>query len=172
MKSQAHMAITALLVTVLIMATVPARASDVLVSRRSVSFKAALKIAEAALQEAASRKCAGAVVVVDDKAIPLVVLRQDEASEQFITGATRKAWTSVNLRASTRDLFKSIEQGEQDDSLLPHIEHALFLMGGVPLLVGETIVGAVGVAACPDGLGDDAIARAGATAFRNLVADK
>lgn len=147
-----------------------ASAGEPMVSRKSVSFEAAQEIARAALDEAARRECAGAVVIVDDKAIPLVVLRQDLASEQFITGATRKAWTAVNLRGSTRDLLKDIQAGKEDDGQLPHIEHALFLMGGVPLTAGNMIVGAIGVAACPDGLGDDAIARAGAAAFDELVA--
>ncbi|MCB1488529.1 MAG: heme-binding protein [Bauldia sp.] len=151
-------------------AALPADAGPAVVERRSVSFEAAMEIARASLAEAEAQKCVSAVVVVDDSALPLVLLRQDGATEQFVTGATRKAWTAVNLRASTRDLLATVKAGVEDDGQLPHVRNALFLMGGVPLRDGDAIVGAVGTAGCVEGLGDDAVARAGAAAFEKLAA--
>ena len=151
-------------------AALPADAGPAVVERRSVSFEAAMEIARASLAEAEAQKCVSAVVVVDDSALPLVLLRQDGATEQFVTGATRKAWTAVNLRASTRDLLATVKAGVEDDGQLPHVRNALFLMGGEPLRDGDAIVGAVGTAGCVEGLGDDAVARAGAAAFEKLAA--
>ncbi|QDU44571.1 hypothetical protein Mal52_30550 [Symmachiella dynata] len=147
-------------------------ARPALAVKSSISYTAALKIAQRALQAGAEQGTDLAVAVVDREGIPLVVLRADNATEQFVTGATRKAWTAVNLRNSTRSLLKDIQENKQDDGQLPHVEKALFLMGGVPLMVGNTIVGGVGVAGSVNGLDDDACARQAAQAFAELLNDR
>lgn len=144
-------------------------AGSPLVEKKSVSFDAALGVAQKTLEAATERKCVVAVAVVDASGIPLVLLRQDGGTEQFVEGATAKAWTAVNLRDSTAALLESIRKGEGDASQLPFVRKALLLMGGVPLRVGDVIVGGLGVAGCPDGPDDDALARRGAAVFDALV---
>ena len=92
-------------------------------------MEAALAIARVALKAGMERGSDVAVVVVDQAGIPLVVLRADNGTEQFIEGATQKAWTSVNFRASTRELFEDIKRGKEDFSQLPHVPKAHFLDG-------------------------------------------
>lgn len=144
----------------------PARAT---VEKRSITLEAALAIAQVALKAGKEKGADVAVVVVDQAGIPLVLLRADSGTEQFVTGATRKAWTAINFRASTRELFEAIKKGEEDDSQLPHAQKALFLMGGVPLKEGDTVVGGVGVAGCVSGLDDDAVAQKAAQAFAEML---
>lgn len=140
-----------------------------LVTTRSISAEAALAIAREAMQAARERQCQEAVAVVDQGGILLVLLRSDGASQQFVEGASQKAWTALNLRASTRDVLATIQKGEQDDGQLPFIPKALFLMGGVPLKAGEAVVGGVGAAGCVNGLDDDAVAQQAARAFQRLI---
>ena len=130
---------------------------------------AALAIAKVALKGGLDRGSDVAVVVVDQAGIPLVVLRADNGTEQFIEGATQKAWTSVNFRASTRELFEDIKRGKEDFSQLPHVPKALFLMGGVPLKDGDRVVGGVGVAGAVSGIDDDVIAKQAAVEFAKLL---
>ena len=77
------------------------RPGTVTIEKRSVSYEAALRVAQEAMATAKKSNTDVAVVVVDSAGIPLVLLRADNATEQFVTGATRKAWTSANLRNST-----------------------------------------------------------------------
>lgn len=149
--------------------TPPAGPASALVTNSSISAEAALEIARIGMQAGRDRKCDEAVAVVDQAGTLLVLLRADRASEQFVEGASQKAWTALNLRTSTRDALKTIQQGDQDDGQLPFIPKALFLMGGVPLKVGTDVVGAVGAAGCVNGVDDDAVAQEAAQAFQRLA---
>lgn len=142
-----------------------------LVTHRSVSADAALVVAQRGIQAARELSSDVAVAVVDQGGTLLVLLRADAATEQFVEGAMQKAWTALNLRASTRDVLTSIQSGEQDDDQLPFIPKALFLMGGVPLMVGSDVVGAVGAAGCVNGLDDDAVAQQAAQVFQEWAGD-
>lgn len=142
---------------------------QVTVQKRSISLEAALSVARAGLQAGKAKGANVAVAVVDEAGLPLVVLRADNATEQFVTGAESKAWTAVNLRASTMKLCEDVKKGDEDFSQLPHAEKCLLLDGGVPLKDGETIVGGVGVAGCFHGPDDDASAQAAAAKFAELI---
>jgi uncharacterized protein GlcG (DUF336 family) len=137
--------------------------------KRSVTAEAALAIAQVALKTAKEKGNEVAVAVVDQEGIPLVVLRSDYGTEQFVTGAIDKAWTAVNFKASTREVFETIKDNKEDNSQLPHAARALFLMGGVPLKEGGTVVGAVGVAGFASGLDDDTVAQKSAQAFEVML---
>ncbi len=134
------------------------------VNKVSISAEEAYRIAHIAISEAKKANTDVAVVISDQAGLPLVMLRTDNATEQFVTGATRKAWTAVNFRASTKAVLKEIKADHEDDSQLPMAEKALFLYGGVPLLMNGTVVGGVGVAGFVEGDGDNRVAQ--------LVADK
>jgi uncharacterized protein GlcG (DUF336 family) len=139
------------------------------VQRHSISMEAALSIARVALKAGTEKGSDVAVVVVDQAGIPLVLLRADDGTEQFVEGARQKAWTAVNFRASTRELFEEIKKGKEDFSQLPHVPRALFLIGGCPLKDGSRVVGGVGVAGAVSGLEDDVIAQQAARAFALLL---
>ena len=148
------------------------RPGAVTIEKRSVSYEAALRVAQEAMATAKKSNTDVAVVVVDSAGIPLVLLRADNATEQFVTGATRKAWTSVNFRNSTRAILEDIKKNKEDDSQLVYARNALFLMGGVPLKGGDVIIGGVGVAGSVNGLEDDRFARRAADSFTEMLKKK
>src|SRR5260370_15246718 len=139
------------------------------IQKRSVTAESALAIAQVALKLGKEKGNEVAVAVVDQEGIPLVVLRSDYGTEQFVTGAIDKAWTAGNFKASTREVFETIKDNKEDNSQLPHAARALFLIGGVPLKDGGTVVGAVGVAGFASGLDDDNVARQSAQAFEAML---
>ena len=155
--------------TIVMSATWAQAESTPTVKVKTVSFEAALVIAESGLKTARGKGCSVAICVVDYAARQLVLLRDDAATEQFVTGACRKAWTAANLRASTRDMLRDVETGGGDNGQLPEIDKALFLMGGVLLKDGDAVVGAVGAAGCVSGPDDDLIARSVAEEFTSLL---
>ena len=150
--------------------SIPHPNAPVVTEKQSVSFEAALAIARLAIAEGKKKGADHlAVTVVDQAGIPLVVLRTDTGTEQFVTGATRKAWTAVNFKASTRDVLKTIKSDKGDDSQLPYARNTLFLMGGVSLKFDNMVVGGVGAAGSVEGPDDDALAQHAAQAFETML---
>lgn len=135
-------------------------------SEKTVTLEAALEIAQVALKASRANGATNvAIAVVDSAARPLVILRDDNATEHPVTAAERKAWTAANYRSSTKDVLERIKKGAGDDGELVYTTKSLFLMGGVPLKDGESVVGAVGVAGNPSGFQDDEVATKAAEAF-------
>jgi uncharacterized protein GlcG (DUF336 family) len=148
----------------------PAEADDPKpwIEQKSVRLDAALAVAQAALAHGREHGHSTAVVVANSAGDVVVALRDDGATDQFVEGATQKAWTAVNLRESTQDLDKLVRSGAQDDSFLVNVPGALFLWGGIPLKVGDAIVGAIGTAG-GTGADDQAQAESGVKAFEKLL---
>jgi uncharacterized protein GlcG (DUF336 family) len=139
------------------------------IEKRSITSEAALAIAQVALNAGKKQKTEVAVAVVDQAGILLVLLRSDYGTEQFVDGATDKAWTAVNFKASTRELFETIKENKEDNTQLPYARKSLFLMGGIPLKDGDRVVGGVGVAGFASGMADDEVAQQAAHAFTKLL---
>jgi uncharacterized protein GlcG (DUF336 family) len=142
-----------------------------IISNQSISIEAGLKIAQKGLQTARQLKCDAAIAVVDQGGNVLVIIRDDNGTEQFVTGATRKAWTALNLKNSTKEILTTIKQGYEDNDQLPFIEKSLFLYGGVPLKLNNKMVGAVGAGGCINGEDDDKVAKASANEFYKLTSN-
>jgi uncharacterized protein GlcG (DUF336 family) len=133
-----------------------------------VSMDMAKRIAEATLEECRSKGFNTAAVVVDRAGDVLVMLRDEDATPQTSELARRKAYTSRMFRSSTMDWAK---RTENDRTLTPQRElhDVIALGGGVPIRLGEEVIGAVGSAGSSQPQ-DDACARAGVAAFPMLNA--
>ena len=129
------------------------------VTQRILSLPAAKTIAEAALAECASRGFRTAVAVVDRAGNLLVLLRHEQASPATIEMARGKAYTALIFRTSTLE-FQT--RTATDPVLAPQrdVPGILALGGGVPIVSGEEIVGAV-ASSGSNQTTDDACARAG-----------
>lgn len=138
------------------------------IQKKSVTADAALAIAQVALKAAKDKGSQVAVAVVDQAGVPLVLLRTDYGTEHSVGVATDKAWTAVNYKHSTREVFEKVQQAKGDDSQLIHTPRSVFLFGGVPLKDGDVVVGGVGVSGFPSGLDDDAVAHQAAAAFEAM----
>ena len=131
--------------------------------------KAMMSIYQEAMATAKQNNTDIAVVVVDSSAIPLVVLRADKATEQFVTDTTCKAWTNISFRNSTPIVLADIEKNKEDFSQLPDAKNALFLMGGVPLKEDNVVIGDVSVAGSVNGLDDNRFIRQTTEGFAEIL---
>jgi Haem-degrading len=96
-------------------------AVQAIIQKKSVTADAALAIARIALKAAKDKGSQVAVAVVDQAGIPLVLLRTDYGTEHSVGVATDKAWTAVNYKHSTREIFEKVQQAKGDDSqLIPY----------------------------------------------------
>ena len=159
-KLQVVLAASALVVT-------PSAMPQGVVTQRILSLAAARTIAEAALAECTSRGFRTSVAVVDRSGNLLVVLRHELAHPVTVEMARDKAYTAVVFRGSTADFQRDTAN---DPARLPQrdVPGILALGGGVPLLSGGEIIGAVASSGSSQTT-DDECARAGAAKGASLL---
>ena len=136
------------------------------VMQRNVSLAMAKTMAEATLAECKSKGFHTAAAVVDRSGQIIVVLRDEQASPQTMEMARRKAYTARMFRMSTAEFAKRT----QDPLYTPQRDVAdiLALSGGVPVLVGNEVIGGVGSSGSSLEQ-DDACAKAGIAKVAELL---
>lgn len=99
-----------------------------------------------------------AVVAVVDRGGNLVALRRDDNVGPHNTlAAQRKAYTALSSKTPTR-LFAERAAATPDAANLNTLDELLLLGGGVPLKVGDEVIGAIGVAGAGSAKNDEACA--------------
>jgi uncharacterized protein GlcG (DUF336 family) len=152
----------------IVLATMPARAQDALVSFKVLSPDVALELARAALGECRKRGYQVAVAVVDRFGVSQVMLRDRFAGAHTPSTAAGKAWTAVTFRINTTELAAASKEGTPQSGVRD-LPGAVVLGGGVLIEAGGSLVGAVGVSGGPGGDADDACAKAGIDAVRDKL---
>ena len=133
------------------------------VTLRSVSLAQAKAVLQAAEREAARLRVPSFIVVVDVCGDVKASSRQDGSSPASLTLAPLKAQTSLAFRTSTATLAQRTTDPVRAQSFLA--AGFTLLGGGLPLLSGEQVIGAIGVGGgSPDQ--DHQIAEAGRRALR------
>ncbi|MBR9868502.1 MAG: heme-binding protein [Oceanospirillales bacterium] len=112
----------------------------------SLTLEAALVIARAAIDKGNQLGIRINVVVVDTAGNRLVSLREPGAPLPAMDFAEKKAYTAANFRLPT-EAWAEVLEGRPvvANGLAQHPKVALF-GGGLPVLIDDVVVGAVGVA--------------------------
>jgi len=137
-----------------------------LVTQRNLSLGMAKTIAEATIAECREKGFHTAAVVVDRSGQIIVFLRDEQAAPQVGEMARRKAFTARMFRTTTLDFQKHTTDpafAAQRD-----VADILALGGGVPIQVGNEIIGGVGSAGSSQEQ-DDACAKAGVAKVAELL---
>jgi uncharacterized protein GlcG (DUF336 family) len=146
-----------LLVVVLVLSPIVTLAQGV-VTQKSLSLGLAKTIAEAALGECKAKGFATSVAVVDRAGQLLVLLRDENATAQTAEMSRRKAYTARMFRTSTMEFQK--RTAEPLYAAQRDVSDILALGGGVPIQIGDDVIGGVGSSGSSQPQ-DDACARAG-----------
>jgi uncharacterized protein GlcG (DUF336 family) len=98
--------------------------------------------------------------VLDADGVVIATLRGDGTGAHTLDSAFYKAYTAATFKSDTLALA---ERAKGEDSILPlaRLPHVMFFGGGVPIKLGDELIGAIGAAGAPGGKLDDACARAG-----------
>lgn len=107
-----------------------------------VSLDHARRIVDSAEAAARSRGFAMAFAVVDPSGGLVLFQRMDGTQTGSIEVAQQKARTSALFRRPTRAFFDSVAGGRVQVLSIPNV---IAIEGGVPIVVGGRIVGALGV---------------------------
>lgn len=143
-----------------------AMALPLLIGKNALTLASAKKLAEAAEQFAIRSAWSVVIAVVDDGGNLLYLERMDGAPIGSVGVAHEKARTAVIFKAPTKVFEAGLSSGVT--SLLKL--DILPFEGGVPIIVNDSIVGAVGVSGCAASSQDGEVAEAGAQWFLGAIA--
>ena len=148
---------TAVLTAALMLTSAAAQAQG-LATQKVLSLGLAKTIAEAALAECKTKGFATSVAVVDRAGQVLVLLRDENATAQTVEMSRRKAYTARMFRTSTLEFQK--RTADPMYAAQRDVSDILALGGGVPIQIGDDVIGGVGSSGSSQPQ-DDACARAG-----------
>jgi len=144
----------------------PTPAAQGVVTQRNLSLAMAKTIAEATLAECKSKGFNTAAAVVDRAGQLLVLLRDEQATAQQAEMARRKAYTARMFRTSTLEFQK--RTSDPAYAAQRDVADILALGGGVPIRVGNDVIGGVGSSGSSQEM-DDACAKAGVAKVAELL---
>jgi uncharacterized protein GlcG (DUF336 family) len=134
---------------------------------RGPEMALALEAAQAALSACAANGVKAAASVVDSAGVLRLMLAADGVANDQIEISRKKAATAIALKAATSEIA---ERMEKDQAFKAKIEADKTLFprpGGLPLMVGSDVIGAIGISGAsrldgvPGGVRDEACAKAG-----------
>ena len=127
----------------------PLPASAALIMRKDLSHDMALAVAEGAMQACLAKGYATSAVVVDRDGETLVAMRGDGAGPHTLENARRKAYTANTFKMPTADYAKKLLDPNSVAHQQVTLPSIIAIDGGVPIKVGNDVIGAAGVSGSP-----------------------
>lgn len=124
--------------------------AQAVVNEKNMSLELANQIASAAVAACAANGYNVAVTVVDRAGTVRAVQRADNAGPHTVGASQQKAFTSASARNNTSAMLET-SQKNPGAATLGNIPGFLLLGGGVPVKVGNEVIGAVGIGGAPAG---------------------
>lgn len=144
--------------------------AQALLPAQDLSVTTANEAVTAALAACTSRGHRVAVVVTDRGGHVRSAMRGDGAGPHLFDAARQKAYTAASSGSSTLLWAENLRRGQRSpDPNLVHLDGVLIIGGGLPIKVGDRVVGAIGVAGAPGGDLDSACAQAGIDAIQSVL---
>ena len=127
----------------------PLPAGAALIMHKDLSHEMALAVAEGAMQACLAKGYATSAVVVDRDGETLVAMRGDGAGPHTLENARRKAYTANTFKQPTAEYAKKL----LDPASVAHqqvtLPSIIAIDGGVPIKVGNDVIGAAGLSGSP-----------------------
>ena len=140
-------------------AATPALAEDTMVIQtKRMTMDTAVSIATAAVEACREKGIQIGVTVVDRDGIPQAVLRDTIAPTITLPISKGKAYAAVMFNVPTSDL------SARADTPIGRVPGLVMSAGGLPIEIGGSLLGGVGVSGAPSGETDQQCARAGVDA--------
>jgi len=134
------------------------------VEKKALTLDGAKKVIAAAEAEAVKNRVGCNIAVVDDGGNLIVFQRIDPTFPAGARVSIGKARTAARFRQPTKNLEDVITQKGRTSMIA--LDDFTPLQGGVPIVVGGQIVGAIGVSGASSADQDEQFAKAGAAALK------
>jgi uncharacterized protein GlcG (DUF336 family) len=131
--------------------------AQAVISQRTISLEGAKAVAEGALAHCRAEGTHATITVLDANGAVKVVLRDDGTSPQSGEVSRKKAYTALIYKRPSAQTAKNWAATPP----VPNVDGIITLGGGVPIKIGDTVVGAIGVSGGPTQDKDEACANAG-----------
>lgn len=158
--------IPAMVMAIAITAAPPTRAQEdeaLTVDIKRMTLQTALSMAQSAVDKCAELGIQIGVTVVDRDGVVQVTLRDTIAAPLTARISRAKAYTAVNFNTPTAEL------AGRADTPVGRVDGLIMSAGGLPLEVGGSLIGGIGVSGAPSGETDDVCAQAGIDAVRDEI---
>jgi uncharacterized protein GlcG (DUF336 family) len=120
-----------------------------LLTHKDLTLAVAKTIAETAIADCKAKGYAVSAVVVDRGGDTLVAMRGDNASPHTMENARRKAYTARSFRQSTAAYAKRFADNDPVVRQQVTLPHVIAIPGGLPIKVGDDVVGGIGLSGSP-----------------------
>jgi glc operon protein GlcG len=147
-----------------------AGASAQVVEQKGLTLEAARRVIAAAVAEAKRNNAGGAIAVVDAGGHVVALERLDGTFAAGAEISIGKARTAALFRRPTSFFENVINQGRTAMAALPSLPDFTPLQGGVPIMAGDQVIGAVGVSGAASAKQDEEIAILAAAAVEPTMA--
>ena len=162
-------AVVALSATSAVYAQAQAPAANVAVrTERNMSLDLANRIATAAVAACSEKGYAVTTTVVDRAGTVRAVQRADNAGPHTLEASRAKAFTSASAKNTTLAMMENTQKNPAAATLV-YIPGFLLVGGGVPVKVGNEVIGAVGIGGAPGGHLDEQCAVAALDKVADLL---
>ena len=128
-------------------------------NQKNVSMEQAVQIVQAAIEFCKQSDPRISIAVLDRDGLVRLLVRTNGAQPHNLDLARRKAYTAKTFKMSSADWTKRTAPGS-DLEAQRQLEDTIALGGGVPIMIGNDAIGAVGVSGNSQ-TGDEACAKAG-----------
>jgi len=138
------------LCVIAVAASAPLAQAQAVRSEKNMSLELANQIAAASVAACQANGYAVAATVVDRAGGVRAVQRADNAGPHTLAASEQKAFTSASAKNNTLAMMETAQKNPGAANLV-NIPGFLLLGGGVPVKVGNDVIGAVGVGGAPGG---------------------
>src|SRR6516162_7421939 len=152
----------------LVLSLAPAAFAADVAAQPTLTLEGAKRAVAAAIAYAHSHGAPGAAIAVVDAGGHTICLeRLDGTFPASADVSIGKARTAANFGRPTRGMEDSINKNRPALAAVAAVTPFTPLQGGIPIVVGQQVVGAIGVSGAASAQQDEEIAIAGAGAFQN-----
>ena len=130
-----------------------------LVTHKDLSVTTAVTIAQTAVQTCKGQGYNVSAHVLGRSGEVLVAMRGDDTGPHTLENSMKKAWTARAQRAPSVNFANAVKMNPTAGAI--HLTNMVPAQGGLPIMVGDDVIGAIGVSGAPGGDKDEACAKAG-----------
>jgi uncharacterized protein GlcG (DUF336 family) len=131
-----------------------------LVTQKALSADQAHRVVQGTIEKCRADGYKVSVAVLDRGGNLQAFVRDDGTGPHTISTARRKAYTALTFKQTSAEFANRLASNPASAGL-KDVTDVILLGGGVPIKVGNDVIGAVGVSGAPGGDKDEACANAG-----------